>query len=76
MANALKRDLKTGDKLVMLDGNSYEMTCQLFGACATTSGSAIAIRPLGSTEQGFKTSGHEIDPVKTMERHGKENGWV
>jgi hypothetical protein len=74
MANSLNRNLKRGDKLVMLDGSTVVVDAELFGCFATTSGSAIGIR----TGDGrlVKASGHDIDAAQTMGRYGMENGWV
>jgi hypothetical protein len=77
MANSLNRDLHEGDKVVM-QGNpaSFEVAVEMFGAKASTAGRKLGIKYVGAHDDGiFCVDATEIDAEKTMERHGKENGW-
>ncbi len=74
MANSLKRNLKVSDKVVLLGGDSVEIAIQTFGTMSFTSGTALAVRRIGSTED-LRCSGYDIDAEETLRRYGAENGW-
>ncbi len=73
MANALNRNLKVGNKVV-LEGNVVAViSAQLFGCDNFTSGTAIGVS-INGTE--YRADGYDIVPDETMKRFAKENGWL
>lgn len=72
MANALKRNLKAGDKIVFQDGTVATCGGQLLGSMSFTSGTALDVTVNGEL---VRADGFDIDPAETMRRFAVENGW-
>lgn len=72
MANALRRDLKKGDKIVFEDGTEAICDGSGFGRLANTRGSGLFVQ-IG--ENVVRADGFDIDVEKTLSRFSSENGW-
>jgi hypothetical protein len=74
MANALNRELKIGDKLVMNGAWIVEVDALTFGCHTVTSGRKIAVREV-ATRIPHMVDGYDIDVEATLAQFTADNGW-
>jgi hypothetical protein len=75
MANAFRRDLKAGDKIVLVDGRVATCGGECFGAMSFTTGTALDVTIEGEPGPVRLHAFNDVDAAETVRRFGKENGW-
>lgn len=75
MANALNRELKKGEKLVLIGGDEVQVDAEGFGASSFTSGTALYVKSISGPNEGRINAVYDIDAKATMERFASANGW-
>lgn len=73
MANALNRNLKKGDRVVLRGGVVEVCGGECFGSASFTSGSALDVT-IGGVPT--RADGYDIDAPETMKVFAKSNGWA
>jgi hypothetical protein len=76
MANALNRNLKPGDRVILKNnGKTFQVAWLTFGCFSITEATEIMVRTQWRSKT-FRISGMEIDAQATIENYSKLNGWT
>lgn len=73
MANSLNRNLKPGDKVVLVGNVEASIDLHTFGCSSFTAGTALSVIIGGLS---YRADGYDIDAEKTVKRFSEHNGWT